>query len=351
MIRSTVLGLLMICAVRLCGAQRDFSFSETKLGEIPPGFRSTVSGEGNPGTWKVVEDEPAPSLAPQNTAPTVVTVRRVLAHIGTSPIDEHFPLLIFDEEIFGDFTLTTRFKTVDGVIEQMAGIAFRIQDEKNYYVVRASSLGNTFRFYKFVDGTRTTPVGPEMEIPKGVWHELSVECKGNEIRCTLNGKQVIPTLTDSSFAEGKIGFWTKSDSVAYFADTRIVYRPKVTLAMTLVREAMEKHSRLLGAKIYAATGDEKEPRVIASSDATELGKPAGKYEQEVIARDVMYYGREKGTAIVSLPIHDRNGEVVAAARIILKAILGQSEQNAVARAKPIVKEMESRVRTAKDLTQ
>ena len=30
-----------------------------------------------------------------------------------------------------DFTLTTRFKTVKGVVEQMAGIAFRIQNETN----------------------------------------------------------------------------------------------------------------------------------------------------------------------------------------------------------------------------
>ena len=351
MFRLVVFGLTALCIQPVPGAERDFNFSEAAPGEIPAGFRSAVSGEGRPSTWKIVEDEPPQTLAPTNAAPSVVTKRRVLAHFGTSLVDEHFPLLIFDTETFADFTLTTRFKTVSGAIERMAGVAFRIQDEKNYYVVRASSLGNTFRFYKFVDGVRTTPMGPEIDLPKGVWHEVAVECKGNEIRCLLNGKQAIPTITDSSFADGKIGFWTKSDSTTYFGDTRIVYTPRSSLAKTLVREAMEKHSRVLGIRIYARTDRLTELHVIASNDETDLGKPAGQYEQDAVTRDVMYYGREDGQAIVNLPLHDRNGEAVAAVRIRLKAIPGQTEQNAVARAKPIVKAMEKRVRMARDLTQ
>ena len=119
----------------------------------------------------------------------------MLAQLAQDPADEHFPLLIYEGETIGDFTLTTRFKTVKGVVEQMAGIAFRIQNETNYYVVRASSLGNTFRFYKVLNGQRGPLVGPEVPIPSGVWHELTVECKGNAIRCLLNGKELI-TATD-----------------------------------------------------------------------------------------------------------------------------------------------------------
>ena len=38
---------------------------------------------------------------------------------------------------------------------------------------------------------RSDPVGPEIEIPKGTWHEIAVECKGNRIRCLLNGKEAM----------------------------------------------------------------------------------------------------------------------------------------------------------------
>src|SRR4029078_4990880 len=135
-----------------------------------------------------------------------------------------------------DFVLTTRFKTVDGLFEQMAGIAFRIQDTNNYYYVRASSLGNTFRFIKLVNGQRLTTLGPSVEVTKGVWHDLKIECKGNRINCLFDGKELIPALTDNTFVSGKIGFWTKSDAVSYFGETRINYIRHEILAEILVRE-------------------------------------------------------------------------------------------------------------------
>ena len=99
-------------------------------------------------------------LPPIATGAPVVARKAVLAQLAQDPTDEHFPLLIYEGETITDFTLTTRFKTVNGVVEQMAGIAFRIQNETNYYVVRASSLGNNVRFYKVVNGQRGPLIGP-----------------------------------------------------------------------------------------------------------------------------------------------------------------------------------------------
>ena len=351
MLRFNIWVIAVVAAGSLGAAERYFDFSGARLNEPPPGFRSTVSGEGRPGEWKVIEDVARPSPVPPAVKSSLSTSHPVLAQLSRDKTDEHFPLLIFEGETFGDFTLTTRLKTVDGAVEQMAGVAFRIQDEQNYYVARASSLGNTFRFYKFVQGIRSTPVGPDIEIPKGVWQELRVECQGNQIRCFFNGKQAIPDITDSSFTEGKVGFWTKSDSISYFADTQIVYTPKETLAAVLLSQTLKKYPRLLGLKIFAATGNRRELCVVASADAGELGRPATKVEKDVVARDVAYCGRGKKETLVTLPLHDRNGEAIAAVRIVLEPYPGQTEQAAMARAAPIVKEMESRVRSAKDLIQ
>ena len=351
MLRFNIWVIAVAAAGSLGAAERYFDFSGARLNESPPGFRSTVSGEGKPGEWKVIEDVARPSPDPPGVKSSLSTSHPVLAQLSRDKADEHFPLLVFEGETFGDFTLTTRLKTVDGAVEQMAGVAFRIQDEQNYYVARASSLGNTFRFYKFVQGIRSTPVGPDIEIPKGVWQELRVECQGNQIRCFLNGKQAIPDITDSSFTEGKVGFWTKSDSISYFADTQIVYTPKETLAAVLLSQTLKKYPRLLGLKIFAATGNRRELCVVASADAGELGQPATKVEKDVVTRDVAYCGRGKKETLVTLPLHDRNGEAIAAVRIVLEPYPGQTEQAAMARAAPIVKEMESRVRSAKDLIQ
>jgi hypothetical protein len=52
-----------------------------------------------------------------------------------------------------------------------------------------------------------------------------------------------------------------------------------------------------------------------------------------------------------MPLHDSNGDTIAAVRVIMKPFPGQTEKNAIARAMPIVKEMEPRVQKAKDLFQ
>src|ERR1035437_4819401 len=232
--RKILFSFWLALALPVIGAEIKFDFSSFPTDQTPTGFRSTVAGEGKPGDWKVIMDEVAPLLAPLTTQSPVVTRRAVLAQLSREALDEHFPLLIYEGETFSDFKLTTKFKTVGGGLEKMAGIAFRMQDEKNFYVVRASSLGSSFRFYKVVNGERGEPIGPAVEVSSGVWHELGVECKGSQIRCTLDGKEMFPPLGDGSFASGKVGFWTKSDSVSYFCDTRINYTPKMVPAQAIV---------------------------------------------------------------------------------------------------------------------
>jgi hypothetical protein len=342
-------GLLAL-AMPAIAAERKFDFGEFRENETPAGFRSAVTGKGKPGDWKVVLEDVPPLLPPLTPGGPSRTIHAALAQLAQDPTDEHFPLLIYEDEKFGDFTLTTRFKTVQGAIEQMAGIAFRIQNENNYYVVRASSLGGTFRFYKVLDGQRGPPVGPEVPIPVGTWHELTVECKGIQIRCLLNGKELI-SVSDKANAltTGKIGFWTKSDSVSYFSDTRIVYVPFESSAQKVVREVLRKYPRLLALKIYVLAKDPSQTRLIASGDERELGQPGTKTEQEVIGRGETYFGKEKDVISVIVPLRDRNGDAMAAVRVVLKPFPGQTEENAIMRAMPVVKEIQARAQSLADL--
>jgi hypothetical protein len=341
----------MLFALSAGAAELSFDFSEMPEGQPPAGFRSAVTGKGKPGEWKIILDD-VPSLMARLTpeAPSV-SKRRVLAQLSQNPLDEHFPLLIFEKETFTDFTLTTRFKNERGVMEQMAGLAFRIQDETNYYVVRASSLGNTFRFYKVVDGQRGPLIGPEVSIPSGVWHELTVECKGNRIRCLLNGKELIPPLVDNSFRIGKVGFWTKSDSVSYFSDARITFKPREVPAQVQVRALVKKYPRLLGLQVYVAATETNSTRMIASKDESQNGQPGGKIEHAVIADGTTFFGKEKGSVSVIMPLRDRNGDLIAAVRVIMKSFAGQTEANAVVRAAPIVKEIQANVKSLQDLVE
>lgn len=355
--RCSPSGIALVCMALAwfspaLGAEVAFDFGEIPVGQTPPGFRSTVAGVGPPGEWRIILDDAPAVLAPLSTNAPVTVKQAVLAQLSQDTTDERFPMLIYEKETFGDFTVSTRFKIVSGKVEQMAGIAFRIQDENNFYVVRASALGNTFRFYKVVNGQRGELIGPEMEITRGVWHELKVECKGNLIRCWLNGKEAIPPITDTSFTRGKIGFWTKSDSVSYFAETRVTYTPHEPPAQSMVRDVMARYPRLLGLKIYAPGSSEpSEVRIIASSDENEIGRPGGVAERDVLERGTIYYQKTKKSVVVIMPLRDRNGDPVAAVRVEMRSFTGQTEQNAIARALPIIRRLQARIKEAADLTE
>jgi hypothetical protein len=202
-----------------------------------------------------------------------------------------------------------------------------------------------------VDGQRSAPIGNKIEIRKGVWYNLTIECKGTRIHALLNGKEVIPALEDKSFISGRIGFWTKSDAVSYFGDTAIVYKPKEILAQTLVKDAFQKYPRLQGLKIYAPPSGSSELRVVASLDPSEVGRPAPTEVAKVLVERGYYYGKGDGEVMLTLPLHDSNGDKVAAVRLVMKSFLGQTEKNALARAMPVVKGMETRIQALKDLTE
>ena len=51
-----------------------------------------------------------------------------------------------------------------------------------------------------------------------------------------------------------------------------------------------------------------------------------------------------------MPLRDRNGETVAAARLTMESFIGQTEQNALARARPLVKQLQQRVQAEEELS-
>jgi hypothetical protein len=341
-----------LCIAATVGAaERKLDLSQTAEGQLPPGFRSTVMGAGGPGEWKVFLDAMPSAMESLSGKAPVVTGRTVVAQVSQNPADERFPMLVLQDEVFTDFTLTTRVKMVAGKTEQMAGVVFRFLDETNYYVVRASALGNTFRFYKVVNGTRGDLIGPEIPIPTNVWHEITVQCAGNRIHCLLNGKEVIPPLTDNSFTRGKIGFWTKSDSVSYFADTRITYTPLEKPAAGIVRAVLKEYPRVLGLDVYMMNLAGSGVDLVASKDDLATGRKGGDVELDVIRKGNHFVARGKENVVVTSPIRDRNGDPIAAVRITMEKFAGQTEQNALVRAMPITKMIQSRVQSREDLVE
>lgn len=344
-----ILVAVLTLVIQGQAAELQFDFSKTPVNKQPEGFKTFLTGNGSAPEWKVLLDAAPSEFAPLTSKGASGNKSAVLAQTSTDTTDEHFPGLVYDGQNFGDFTFTTKFKLVDGKKERMAGIVFRYLDKYNYYVLRASGLGNTFRFYKFVNGLRSKPIGPDIVIPSGVWHEISVKCEANKINCFLNGKQVIPELTDNSFNVGKVGFWTKSDSVCYFTGAKITYTPREIYAQKIINSLMEKYPRTLGLKLYGPKPQSPDIVLLASSFSDNKASETDEVAVNTLIHNTPYVYQGKEIVKVTLPVHDRNGDPMAAIRVELKPFIGETEQTSLIRATVYKKDIEARVTALREL--
>jgi hypothetical protein len=146
----------------------------------------------------------------------------VLAQTSTDKTSYRFPLCVYDPLIATDITVSVRFKAVDGTVDQAAGLVARFKDKDNYYIVRANALENNIRLYKVERGDRKQFAGANVKVLSGQWQRLTLEVKGSHFQVLLNDTLLFeaddPTFRDA----GKVGLWTKADSVTYFDDLTIM---------------------------------------------------------------------------------------------------------------------------------
>jgi hypothetical protein len=191
------------------GKQSVYNFDSDTPGQLPAKFHSAKTGGGTQEKWVVTADPSAPSKP------------NVMAQTSTDQTDYRFPLLISDEGSFQDLDLSVKFKAVSGSIDRAGGLVFRLKDPNNYYIVRANALENNYRLYHMVNGRRSQFAGANFKVTSGEWHELRVEAAGNKITCYYDGNKKIEATDDTFKDAGKVGLWTKADSVTSFDDLKV----------------------------------------------------------------------------------------------------------------------------------
>ncbi len=210
---------LLILALALgsvgLGAAEVLSFEKDTAGEPPAGFTIAQTAPGGPPRW-LVEADPGG--------------KHVLVQRSADATRARFPLAIYDEASFADGTISVRFKTLSGSVDQAAGIVWRYRDPENYYVVRANALEGNVVLYKVERGKRSDlkPVdaglfayGKKAPVRSGTWQQLRVEVEGDLFQVSLDGAHLFD-VRDATFAgPGKVGLWTKADSVTAFDDLTI----------------------------------------------------------------------------------------------------------------------------------
>jgi hypothetical protein len=209
-IAHVLLAACVLIAFRAMAATE--AFNEAEAGKTPSGWTATITGKGEP-KWIVEMDD---------TAPSKPAVLKQSAEVpGPS-----FPLCIKEGPAIRDGFVEVKFKSLTGKSDQAAGVVWRCIDSDNYYICRANALEDNVVLYKVEKGKRKSldivgrrgGYGVEEKVAARTWHTLRVEFAGSRAKVLLNGKHLFE-IDDPTFAEaGKVGLWTKADSVMLFDD-------------------------------------------------------------------------------------------------------------------------------------
>ena len=175
------------------------NFDDMKTGAAPAGWNATQTGGGS-AKWAIEKDESAPSKP------------NVLKQSGQAT----FPVCFKNDTNIKDGFVEVKFKPVAGKEDQAGGVIWRVQDANNYYISRANALEDNVTIYHTISGKRVAFKNINTKVTSGVWHTLRVDFVGNKFTVTFDGAKVIEA-TDESFPNaGKVGVWTKADSVTEF---------------------------------------------------------------------------------------------------------------------------------------
>jgi hypothetical protein len=177
------------------------TFDTAEAGKPPAGWTASQTGSGQ-AHWAVVPDATAPSKP------------NVLKQSGNAT----YPVCIKDDTSIKDGFVEVKFKPVSGREDQAGGVLWRAKDANNYYVARANALEDNVTIYHTINGRRTEKKRTDMKVASNQWHTLRVEFQGNHFTVSLDGRKAIDWDDETFKDAGKVGVWTKADSVTLFDD-------------------------------------------------------------------------------------------------------------------------------------
>lgn len=209
-----------------------FDFNSEKAGATPQTFAPVV------GNWVVGKDGSSTVLVVDGRKWSRGQTATGIAERAKSLYGERYAEFLDNVQAFAYFPyavgqgiddfregeITVRFKGVAGRIDQGAGILFNLKPNGDYLTVRANPLEDNLVLWQFVRGRRSSVKWiRNTPTPTNTWHELKVVIRGTTVEGYLNGKLLL-THALKQPVSGRVGLWSKADSVVYFDDYTV--RPK-----------------------------------------------------------------------------------------------------------------------------
>ncbi len=139
----------------------------------------------------------------------------------------YFPIAVAQGvDDFRNGEISVRFQIVEGSLDRCAGILFNVKPNGDYLAVRYNGMEDNLVLWTFNKGVRKfVKRGPE-EVPlkPKEWHTMKIAVHGTKLEGWLNGKPILEyTLPEP--VSGKVGLWSKTDSVSLFEDFTVTPAP------------------------------------------------------------------------------------------------------------------------------
>jgi hypothetical protein len=187
------------------------NYDAERQGKLPPGWSAPANHK-----WEVRSDKSAPSH------PNVL--------LGVSAGETQPPLALFDKVICLDGDLSVKFRIDNAQRGNAAGIVWRYQDPKNYYLLTLSADEKNVVLEKVRNGVpefistsagRPAAAGIAEDIRPGQWHLVKVAFRGSKVHVFFGNRSLFTVEDSGILAPGKTGLWVKGSSGAAFDDFRI----------------------------------------------------------------------------------------------------------------------------------
>jgi 3-keto-disaccharide hydrolase len=200
--RRLVIMLACLAVAALAAESVKLDFEADAVDRSPARFSFALTGRGKPGVWVVKKDDQAHG--------------NVLVQTDADSTDYRFPLAVYNDFSAKDVNLSVQFKAISGKGDQGAGLVWRYRDPNNYYIARCNALEDNCTIYHVVNGRRVAFQNHGVKVASNVWHALSVEAAGDHFVVTYDGTKVLDAKDGTFKDAGKVGLWTKADSVIAF---------------------------------------------------------------------------------------------------------------------------------------
>jgi hypothetical protein len=182
-----------------------------RIGSPPANFEFLRTGKGKVGHWTVVEDASANAGV-------------AIEHFSEDQTERRYSVAVYKPVSVKNFAVRARIQVIGGAM-QNAGLAVRVQDSNNYYVVSASALEGRIDLFRIVDGKMERIGGVEVLVVPNHWHIMSLVVDDDRFTIAVDNKRLFPVFDRTFLKEGRIGLWAEEDNTSRFDQIEILARP------------------------------------------------------------------------------------------------------------------------------